>query len=1083
MRTRLIHTTVMFCLTLFFVSNSVLAREECTSCGGQSSSSGSFFSSDKPDLKKVIPELQKKAAAGDAHSKALLGTYYERGIGVEQSMAKALSLYQEAHEAGAPVGTALLAWAYEDGVDVNNDGVAELWPDMEKSKAMKAQVFPLLQTIASGQNDKKGDAEAQYIVGRYYQLGLGGVAKDIGKAKEWFKKAANQGSAMGQNRLGRILIDSKDYDEACSLYRSSAEQGYGESENGLGWCYDAGKGVSRDYKKAREWYKKADENGAFWAAYNLGLHYFSTLQKGIPLDLKKSTAYYRRAVKLGNENAYHYLGKRSICSVCDPLNASVLFAWRLTYNPNKKDSLEELTKLKNHKNLKRIDHFPLKPGGYNREKLLSLLEDAQKGVEGAVRVVKDWKAMGWVNGNDLATLDWFTDRKNVNNQEPFLISKFMNNGRSLLTATTEKYAKYDSQGFIAQWDVESKELRRLVALEPETKIHAISADGKRVLVQSSEVASFNQIGRGENRPERLALHGTLNGRVDKVLMESGTGYYSYAGFGPSGRFVHVRHNPSGDKKSKTYVWEVASGKLKKTYDAKYVDINYSPDGNKFYISLSGDGEPVSKVGETSNWAGNTIGKSKNMAIFSSDSRYLVTDQRLYDATTGRNIGKCTLSSSDSTAFNGKNSFASANYSSFSVVSIRDEKCITVVPGKKIGENLRFLKSPPVLTDDNTQAAIISDTKDEKYSVNIVAIPKPDEKAIAAKIAKEKKASEFSAKLKEVKELLDADFLDEGLGKAKSYITEAPHINGFTSLLFKNRQKYGMAPAGQIILHRIKALLATPKSGKLGVYLEGENGEAKIKYFTTAGSRLEKAGLQAGDVIVSIDGYPVRKPWPEDSWAYWKKVKPEQTIHIKYLRGQEAKEARVKAYGSIEQNHARFKMVLQEYVRFGAMAINSGHPGIGRQTIKRLKQLAKPHPFDAKNNGIDYPHSIAVLAALELASTGKSKEAYALLLKEKYMKDRYVSEGARYIINYPDLFAPLYINPKKLAYLIGKKESDLAATPETFFQPQAFPDINGKMIAKGKTIGTQKPTKKKVKNKPKPKAKPKKKTPTVKVLDD
>jgi hypothetical protein len=53
-------------------------------------------------------------------------------------------------------------------------------------------------------------------------------------------------------------------------------------------------------------------------------------------------------------------------------------------------------------------------------------------------------------------------------------------------------------------------------------------------------------------------------------------------------------------------------------------------------------------------------------------------------------------------------------------------------------------------------------------------------------------------------------------------------------------------------------------------------------------------------------------------------------------------------------------------------------------------------------------------------------------------------------------APLFENRKKLAYLLGIKESELRKTPTRKFKAQPYPDLNGNMIAAGKTPAQIKP---------------------------
>lgn len=47
---------------------------------------------------------------------------------------------------------------------------------------------------------EQGFANAQYNLGLKYLAGIG-IGKDVGKAKEWFQKAASQGHPQAQQRL------------------------------------------------------------------------------------------------------------------------------------------------------------------------------------------------------------------------------------------------------------------------------------------------------------------------------------------------------------------------------------------------------------------------------------------------------------------------------------------------------------------------------------------------------------------------------------------------------------------------------------------------------------------------------------------------------------------------------------------------------------------------------------------------------------------------------------------------------------------------------------------------------------------
>ena len=51
---------------------------------------------------------------------------------------------------------------------------------------------------------EKGDAEAQYTLGRINDLGGTGVLQDRKRRRHWYQKAADQGNAEAQYRLGLL---------------------------------------------------------------------------------------------------------------------------------------------------------------------------------------------------------------------------------------------------------------------------------------------------------------------------------------------------------------------------------------------------------------------------------------------------------------------------------------------------------------------------------------------------------------------------------------------------------------------------------------------------------------------------------------------------------------------------------------------------------------------------------------------------------------------------------------------------------------------------------------------------------------
>ena len=105
-------------------------------------------------------------------------------------------------------------------------------PDVPKSK--KEQTSPekpnaadqkLIETKAKA---KKGDRDAQYVLGRSYEVGQG-QERDVYEAARWYRHAADQGHVNAQNGLGRLYL--------------------------------LGQGVIRSRVHAATWYKKAAASG------------------------------------------------------------------------------------------------------------------------------------------------------------------------------------------------------------------------------------------------------------------------------------------------------------------------------------------------------------------------------------------------------------------------------------------------------------------------------------------------------------------------------------------------------------------------------------------------------------------------------------------------------------------------------------------------------------------------------------------------------------------------------------------------------------------------------------------------------
>lgn len=104
----------------------------------------------------------------------------------------------------------------------------------------------------------------------------------------------------------RAAMDRGDYPAALKLLRPSAEHGNATAQTDLGWMYEQGSGVTKDFKEAMRWYRLAAEQGFGRAQYNLGVMYYEA--RGTAANSQEALKWYRMAAAKGDEDAQYNLG-------------------------------------------------------------------------------------------------------------------------------------------------------------------------------------------------------------------------------------------------------------------------------------------------------------------------------------------------------------------------------------------------------------------------------------------------------------------------------------------------------------------------------------------------------------------------------------------------------------------------------------------------------------------------------------------------------------------------------------------------------------------------------------------------------
>lgn len=200
----------------------------------------------------------------------LLGFYYCNGIGVIKNHMKALNWYERAAWQGDASAQDKLALIYSSDKLISHSELNREIQELFDPPKDFVSFEKLVENAA-----RKAYAAAQE---RGYEIGKIEVNEDLTRAFEWCEKAARQGLARAQYRLGLFyshhhykLRGACPHDEKKTFewFEKSAKLGYSDAQMDLGRLYRDGIGVQQDRDKCIEWLQKADKQGASLAALKL----------------------------------------------------------------------------------------------------------------------------------------------------------------------------------------------------------------------------------------------------------------------------------------------------------------------------------------------------------------------------------------------------------------------------------------------------------------------------------------------------------------------------------------------------------------------------------------------------------------------------------------------------------------------------------------------------------------------------------------------------------------------------------------------------------------------------------------------
>ena len=278
---------------------------------------------EKEDYETAVKHFTDGAVEGDQAARMMLGMCYSEGYGVKKDEAKAVRLLREAAKTDDEIALMLLGMTLRK-ID-EKDGLEYLKKSADKgcalaqfqvagwyfeqdegSKALeyfkKAAAQPLtgdrilldyLPEIRESLRDQSlkinlkeenitnsAIVYSQIMVGSAYKAGLLGVESDQSEAEKWLAKARkngwDDGAAKGtetkqgaskqaqddsEYRKGLAALEKKDYETAIRHFTEGSVEGDRNAQVMLGYCCDAGLGMTPDNDKTVRILRSAADSG------------------------------------------------------------------------------------------------------------------------------------------------------------------------------------------------------------------------------------------------------------------------------------------------------------------------------------------------------------------------------------------------------------------------------------------------------------------------------------------------------------------------------------------------------------------------------------------------------------------------------------------------------------------------------------------------------------------------------------------------------------------------------------------------------------------------------------------------------
>ncbi len=246
---------------------------------------------------EAFDELKRKEADGDADAAAVLAQFYFYGIGIAEDVERGLELMEKSVAMGSVGGTLVLATIYTDNdLGVTPDKVRAFQLYQKGAEGGSPECYAMLSEcymrgIGVEENDaecfrytmlaaKAGNETGMFNAGICYDDGIG-TNPDPVAASHWYKEYLNfePEDDFAMLRIALCLADPYErygiiptgemLNEAYFYASKALEKGNVEAHLIVGWFYEKGEVVTKDFDLAHKYIQLAADNGNTFAQKHL----------------------------------------------------------------------------------------------------------------------------------------------------------------------------------------------------------------------------------------------------------------------------------------------------------------------------------------------------------------------------------------------------------------------------------------------------------------------------------------------------------------------------------------------------------------------------------------------------------------------------------------------------------------------------------------------------------------------------------------------------------------------------------------------------------------------------------------------